>query len=150
MKPPTSLLIATLASYGLAYLEPAGLHNHVLRSNGTGTCSMSSNGSSHSITFQAQFDSLTVTGEGQSGPSGIQLSFTVMDGDALVIQHSQSSSGSGYNTTWDYGKMFSGISSLSLLTHNDNTTLESIDHGPLKPISAGVTNSTFTSSAHKT
>jgi hypothetical protein len=94
MKLPTFLLIATLASYGLAYPKPAELHDRVLRSNGPGTCSMSSNGSSHSITFQAQFDGLTVTGEGQSGPSGIQLSLKITDADALVIQHPQSSSGS--------------------------------------------------------
>jgi hypothetical protein len=144
MKLPTSLFIAALVPYSLALPEPSEHHDLVLRSDGTGTCSLSSNGSHHGITFQTQFDGLTVTGEGHSGPSGTQLSLTVRAGGALVMQHSQSSSDGGYNTLWDYGGIFNGIQQLSLLTHADNTTIGTADHAKLKPFPAHAPHFTFT------
>ena len=141
MKLSTSLFIATLASYSLAFPEPS---SYVPRSDSGCSVTSNGNGSYNAITFQTQFDGLNVIGEGFSGPSGIKISVTVNDSDGLVLQHSQFSTNDGYNVTWNYGSMFGGnVTSLSLLTHSDNTTVVSINHCPPKALPAGTNTSSL-------
>ena len=97
MKPSTSLFIATLASYSLAFPEPS---SYVPRSDSECSVTSNGNGSYNAITFRTQFDGLMVIGDGFSGPSGIKISITVNDSDGLVLQHSQFSTNDGYNATW--------------------------------------------------
>ena len=91
------------------------------------SCVINTNGSFQRIIFDAQFENMTVTGEGRLERNEIHLSLAVYNASRHVMSHTGILSNDVYTLTWTYGKIFPDVNNMTIIINNDKTTTTTVD-----------------------